>query len=140
MQPVLCSFYKVLGNEKDLGREEERSLFLYKVLILFLFNSCLVQRTPNFDIGEIWCPPRHTLSLQISFSLPIKFSFSLLLNPLLPSPFPSFPKIRANYDEISEDIFFRFPLPLSLFHPPFSPLKRNRKTLELPIFQGILEI
>ena len=62
-----------------------------------------------------------------------KLIFALTFSPSLPSPFP---KIRVRHEEISEDIFICFPLPLSPPLPPFSLLKKNRKTAELSFFQG----
>ena len=131
--PFWCRNGLYFGKEKTLEGKRKKPLSL-QGLMPFLFNSCLVQRKPNFDIGEIWCPQRQYLSWQISFSLPIKFSFSLYLYPPLPSPFPSFPKIRVNYDDISEDIQLVAPSSSFPLTSPFFPFEKEQENLRTSHF------
>lgn len=53
--PFCVEMVFILGIEKTLEGKRKKPLSL-QGLILFLFNSCLVQRKPNFDIGVKWFP------------------------------------------------------------------------------------
>lgn len=65
--PFWCGNGLYIGYRKDLGREEEEASFFARSDTIFTLFM-LVQRKPNFDIGEKWFPARqlyYSNSLQL---------------------------------------------------------------------------
>ena len=58
--PFCVEMVFILGKEKTLEGKRKIPLSL-QGLMLCLFFFMLVQRKPNFDIGEKWFPARHSI-------------------------------------------------------------------------------